>query len=52
MARRLGLLVTGGSDFHQANDKHGRIGSTCDAWTSAPEDFDRLTEALQRPVKA
>ena len=35
MARRLGLLVTGGSDFHQAHDKHGMIGCTCDAWQTA-----------------
>ena len=46
MARRNGLLVTGGSDFHQMNDKHGRIGSTCDAWLRADEDLAALTEAL------
>ena len=52
MARRMGLLVTGGSDFHQANDKHGAIGSTCDTWTSCGEDAARLLDALEHEAGA
>lgn len=51
MARRLGLLVTGGSDFHQENDRHGRIGATADAWIRAEEDVAALMEALHASVK-
>lgn len=46
MARRLGLLVTGGSDFHQENDKHGRIGCISDAWVSAEDDVQALICAM------
>jgi len=48
IARRMGLLVTGGSDFHQANDKHGRLGCMLDAWQSCHEDTEALREALHR----
>lgn len=47
MARRMGLLVTGGSDFHQENDKHGKIGSTAQDWARAEEDMAALTDALR-----
>lgn len=47
MTRRMGLLVTGGSDFHQENDRHGRIGCTCDSWTTAQQDLERLMQALE-----
>lgn len=46
MARRHGLLVTGGSDFHQQNDRHGQIGSICAAWTTAGDDMQALLQAL------
>lgn len=46
MARRMGLLVTGGSDYHQDNDKHGAIGCTCQAWTTCGEDVDKLQVML------
>ena len=49
MARRRGLLITGGSDFHQENDnKHGKIGSTAAAWESKEEDIFAFLDALQR----
>ena len=48
MARRLDLLVTGGSDFHQANDKHGALGDTCGDWSRCEEDIARLKDALDR----
>jgi predicted metal-dependent phosphoesterase TrpH len=47
LARELGLLVTGSSDFHGAN-KTVRLG----AWTTAPDQFERLVAAASfgRPV--
>lgn len=48
MARRMGLLVTGGSDFHQECDKHGRIGCTIDTWRTATEDAEALLDALEK----
>lgn len=42
IARQLGLLVTGGSDFHRDNDKHGDIGSQVERWTQIKEDMDRF----------
>lgn len=47
MARRMGLLVTGGSDFHQENDKHGRIGSMCRDWQRSDDDMQALLNALE-----
>lgn len=47
MARRMKLLVTGGSDFHQdSSDHHGSIGSMSVYWRSAEEDMDALMEAM------
>lgn len=51
MARRMGLLVTGGSDFHQENDRHGRIGATADSWARAEEDMEALMCALNGYVQ-
>lgn len=51
MARRMGLLVTGGSDFHQENDCHGRIGCTAPLWTRAEEDVQALMAALRRAAE-
>lgn len=48
MARGLGLLVTGGSDFHQEGDGHGMPGCTAGAWPSAQEDVAALIEAIQQ----
>lgn len=46
MARRQGLLVTGGSDFHQAGDRHGMPGCTSNAWTNAEADLAALRAAM------
>ena len=47
MARRMGLLVTGGSDFHQEGDeKHGMPGCTAGDWRRAEEDLAALESAL------
>ncbi len=32
LARQRGLLVTGGSDFHDGTSSHGQIGETADSW--------------------
>ena len=45
-ARRLGLLVTGGSDFHQSGDRHGEPGCTAPFWPRAEEDVHLLLEAM------
>ena len=42
LARRLGLLVTGGSDFHRDGDKHGAIGSQMSRWKNMREDMHHL----------
>ena len=47
IARRRGMLVTGGSDFHRANDSHGAIGSTAVLWRHAEEDMAALMTVLQ-----
>ena len=48
MVRRMGLLVTGGSDFHQENDSHGLPGCTADAWNQAREDLQKLMQAMEQ----
>lgn len=50
MARRHGLLVTGGSDFHQQGDRHGLPGCTSGAWTSAEADLAALLAAMGQPT--
>lgn len=47
MSRRMGLLVTGGSDFHQENDRHGRIGCMNRDWLRANDDIEALLDALE-----
>lgn len=42
MARKLGLLVTGGSDFHEPGDSHGPIGCQTEAWQHMQEDTEAL----------
>jgi predicted metal-dependent phosphoesterase TrpH len=44
-AGELGLLVTGGSDFHQHRDTHGELGSMLTWWENAHEDAVRLLNA-------
>ena len=46
-ARSRGLLVTGGSDFHEAGDKHADIGEMLPYWLKAQEDAERLMIALE-----
>ena len=47
MVRRMGLLVTGGSDFHSEGDgKHAAPGFTAPYWRSAAEDVAALTAAM------
>lgn len=48
MVRSMGLLVTGGSDFHKDGDGHGAPGCICQEWTDAPQDMERLMDALQK----
>lgn len=48
LTRRMGLLVTGGSDFHAAGDaKHGMPGCTAVHWRRAEEDVGLLTSAMK-----
>lgn len=51
MARRNGLLVTGGSDFHEEGDGHGLPGCTDGAWANAQTDFAQLETTMQQEAK-
>lgn len=51
MARRMGLLVTGGSDYHQDGDSHGMPGATCAGWRKAALDVRQLMEAIEKCEK-
>lgn len=45
--RRLGLLVTGGSDFHTPRaDRHGQLGAMIPPWTRISEDVHALLERI------
>lgn len=48
MVRRMGLLVTGGSDYHQDGDDHGMPGSICAPWRRPEEDAARLLAAMEK----
>lgn len=48
MVRRMGLLVTGGSDYHQDDDHHGMPGCTAPDWHNARQDVMRLMEAIHK----
>ncbi len=50
-ARANGLLVTGGSDFHQENDRHGKIGSMAAHWREAESDIQALMKALRKAAE-
>lgn len=53
MVRRMGLLVTGGSDFHSEGDgRHGRPGCTAAYWRDAAEDLERLQQAMRQAEAA
>ncbi len=46
MVRRMGLLVTGGSDYHCDDNRHGQPGCTALHWHSAEADVQALQEAI------
>lgn len=48
LARSMGLLVTGGSDYHKDGDSHGMPGCMAAAWQQAEQDVQRLKEAIQK----
>lgn len=49
LARSMGLLVTGGSDFHQEDDrKHGVPGCTSPDWRQAEDDLAALEKAMNQ----
>ncbi|MBQ8555546.1 MAG: PHP domain-containing protein [Clostridia bacterium] len=47
MARSIGLLVTGGSDYHCDDGRHGQPGCTAAAWRDAAADAAALLQAMQ-----
>ncbi len=47
LARQRGLLVTGGSDFHDGTSSHGQIGETADFWPNACDDAWALYRAAK-----
>ncbi|MBO4925669.1 MAG: PHP domain-containing protein [Clostridia bacterium] len=47
IARQNGLLVTGGSDFHDFQGSHGRIGETAAEWPDACDDAWKLYRAAK-----
>lgn len=51
MVRRMGLLVTGGSDYHCDDNRHGQPGATCVHWKQAEEDLAALQAAMQAMQK-
>lgn len=48
LARQHGLLVTGGSDFHDHDPRHGQLGETVTQWHYAMQDAWALYSAAQR----
>ena len=50
MVRRMGLLVTGGSDYHCDDNRHGQPGSTCGHWHHAEEDVAALLHAMEEQI--
>lgn len=47
MVRRMGLLVTGGSDYHCEDDRHGRPGCTAAYWQHCAQDVAALQAAMR-----
>ena len=47
LVRRMGLLVTGGSDYHCDDNRHGQPGSTCLRWTEVEKDVAALLWAME-----
>ncbi len=48
MVRRMGLLVTGGSDYHADDGKHGQPGCTAPFWRRAEADVEALLAAIRK----
>ncbi|MBE5783063.1 MAG: PHP domain-containing protein [Clostridiales bacterium] len=48
LARQRGLMVTGGSDFHDISGHHGKPGETLSDWHSALEDAWMLFRAARK----
>lgn len=46
--RRMGLLVTGGSDYHTNDNRHGQPGSMVAHWPNAADDAARLIETMRK----
>lgn len=46
MVRRMGLLVTGGSDYHCDDNRHGQPGCTALHWQNAEADVAALLAAI------
>ena len=46
-ARRMGFLVTGGSDFHGDGDRHGMVGCTAPMWARVADDVEKLLQAVE-----
>lgn len=51
MARRMGFLVTGGSDYHCDDGHHGHPGCTAAYWRSAREDVEALLNAMRQAAR-
>ena len=51
IARQRGLLVTGGSDFHDGTSSHGQIGETAGLWPHACDDAWALYRAVNKNQK-
>jgi len=47
MVRRMGLLVTGGSDYHCDDNRHGQPGCTAQHWANAQADAEALLTAIK-----
>lgn len=48
MVRRMGLLVTGGSDYHCEDNRHGQPGCTAIHWRSCEADAAALLSAIHQ----
>lgn len=48
MVRRMGLLVTGGSDYHCEDNRHGQPGCTVSHWRSCEADAEALLAAIHQ----
>ncbi len=53
MVRRMGLLVTGGSDYHASQDgRHGEPGAMAQYWRQAEKDTEALLHAMRAAAEA